>query len=200
MLHKATAEIGIAHIARLALAHRTVVNHLALGIEATGSRTRITALLLYAGPVAGTVRVDSALGSADLRRIAVVTRQALADAPVVVGQADGVDAARTGTARQDPNRRRTWLYPRANAVGIALVAVGTVADGTVGHHTAEGGLAAAAGTGIEALVVATGLVRGTVGAAQALRPTEGRRAMELGQAGAPSTGRRGLALGIGAAG
>jgi len=124
-------------MARVAFANWAVVNDLTKGIKTTNSGTRIATLFAHTSPVAWTVRVDGAFGSANLRGIAIVTRQALANAQVVVRLTECVYATGTGIARQDHHGRWTRLWSRAEGVGIAHIALGTIAHRTVGHHTTE---------------------------------------------------------------
>lgn len=74
---------------------RHVADDLALGELATGSGTGIAALLIQAGQVRGTVRVDHALGSA-LGWDTKVARQAGADGLLVGHATLGIVAAGRG--------------------------------------------------------------------------------------------------------
>lgn len=53
----------ISNITHQTTANGCVVNHIALGVEATGARTRIATLLVDAGLMAGTLCIDGTLGT-----------------------------------------------------------------------------------------------------------------------------------------
>ena len=92
-----TSGEGIALVSLLAAAHRVMHDHCALRPRGTRARTGVPALLINAGPVAGTLGVDQALGSA-VGRNAHVAGQAGAGRDTVRVAALRIAAARVGPA------------------------------------------------------------------------------------------------------
>lgn len=74
-------------------------HHMALGIRTASARTRIPTLLVDAGPIRRTVRIQDALRTAHFVRIAGILRNTLAGSGTVLFAAHGVRTARTRLTR-----------------------------------------------------------------------------------------------------
>ena len=111
------AEEGVARVARLALADRLVLHHLAGGVGAARPNAGVRALLPDAGLVRPAVGGDEALGPA-VGRLAVVARGAAAHHARAEDLADGVGPAlRAGAAEPaDGGRGR----PGGNCIKLGL--------------------------------------------------------------------------------
>lgn len=71
---RAAAGVGVALVARVAVAVRPVPDHLAVSVEATGAGARVRTHLVDTGPAQGTVRVDGTFGSTACVWVAKVAR------------------------------------------------------------------------------------------------------------------------------
>ncbi len=179
-----------------------MIDHLAVGVGAAGAGTRVNTLLIDAGRVAGTVRVDDTLGPA-VGRHAHIVGQAGAGRDVVGVAALGVGTAGAGQAgiyRPRHRRRRRDFNARALAEGIPRVAGRTLTDGVVIGHLAAGVVATRSRTGVHALLIDAGGELGAVRADHTLGPAVGRGALVAGQAGAHAHTVHLPVLAVGAAG
>jgi hypothetical protein len=73
-----------------------MIDNLAVGVQATGSRARILAFVAYASEIGGTVRVQHTLGPAAFVGVSKVIIDASACTGSVLFFADSVGSARTG--------------------------------------------------------------------------------------------------------
>lgn len=169
----------------VARADGRVVHHAAVGIEATGSRTRILAALINAGQSGRTLSVQRTLWPA-VGRTANEIGQTGAHSRLTHDTALGVATAGTGYARILIGLRTLWLIlPRGTAhERIAAVAGSTRANRVVVGHLADGLVTTGARTWVDAPLVHASSVLGALGTDRALRSTGGRSANVIGDAGA----------------
>lgn len=132
-----------------------MVYHLAIGILATGAGARILALLLLAGAIRRTIRVEHTLWSATLVGIAKVFGQALTRASAIPFTAFSIGSTGTwvaGCAHLNvAHNLRTTLHEGISGEALLAYALHGVAD-----HTAFGIQATSARTGIHTLLVHAG--------------------------------------------
>lgn len=149
-----------------ASANRTVVNHLAAGLQAASCGARIYALLVDTGLKSGALAGHHTLGST-LRRSSNVSRQAGAHGMSINVAALAVGAAGRWVAGLHNGVLHDWLHA---AVGerISFVSLKTGAHRDVVKYFANGVVATNARAWIHAAVSHAGLVTGTVGRKGAL--------------------------------
>ncbi len=151
-----------------------VADHLAPGVQAAGTRTRITALLSDAGQAIGAVRVGGAFGSARNVRVADETGKTVTADGAILCATLGIGAARIRFARivTAVNRRLDdHRNGRARRERIAGVAVATDAHRVVVGDATFGVDAAGVGARVGAAVADAALVLRTVTVEDALGPT-----------------------------
>lgn len=138
-----------------------MIDNLALGILATCAWTGITALLIEAGAIRGTIRIDHTLGSTTLVGITKVFGQALTGAGTAAFLALGINSTGTRVAGlQDLN----GCLPNWAALGkwisgetrFTQAHRGVAEDATVGIKSTE------TWTGIHTLLVDTSQAGGTL--------------------------------------
>lgn len=107
-LHVAEPE-RIAGVARATRARRQVVHDLAICVGTAGSRTWILALVAYARPVGGAVRIQDALWTTAFVRVTHIVGEATAGACSVLFPTNCVRAARRRHAGSRPFLRELLL-------------------------------------------------------------------------------------------
>lgn len=145
---------GVASIAFMARTGWNMIHHGTISINSTSISTRIFALVLGAGLVTRTIRVQYTFRPADGVRIADQIGRAGAFALSVIADVRyRVGAARTGPARIYWFRRRNVRYIwfiwslDTRREGVTVVAIGAGADGIVVDHVTLGVDTTHTGTG-----------------------------------------------------
>lgn len=147
-----------------------MIEHIADGIQATGTGTRILALLLLAGTIRRTIRVEYALGTTALIGIAKVTFLALARASILARSTTCIRSTRTWIAGIQLIQ---LLYALFNALHerIAFHTFGTGTAGSVREHTTQSRLSTQSRTRIAALLIDASLLGRTFRAGHTFRST-----------------------------
>ena len=175
-----------------------MVDHLTLGINATGVDARVDTLEVAAGPVGRTLGVGRALGSTPSVRVAKVAAHALAARLALRTEAAlGVGAAGArvaGICRL--NRFDNLGLLAALAERVAVIARRALADGNMIADAALGIEATGAAAGVLTLLVDAGRVLGTLVVDDALWPSVGWSALVSRVAGAHRRRAQRLARGV----
>lgn len=129
-----------------------MIAHKALGILSTASWAGVATLLIEAGTIRGTIRVQYTFRTTSLVGITKVLGQALTGAHTILFATLGIGATRIRVARLY-NLWRFTLYGRAKHEGISIVARLAIAHGTVAEHTTLRVAAAETWTRILATIV-----------------------------------------------
>lgn len=181
--YDATHAVWVAVVACQAVTSSQVVNHLALGVLATGSGARIAAFLVHTRQIRRAVGVQNTLGTTAIVGISEVIRQTLTRSCTTALFALGIYATRAGVA---------WLQnfnggiPNGTALTKRIPSEAAVAQahGSVTENTAVGILTTESWARIRAFLIDARLIGGTLRVGNALGPAVWWSTYEFCQAGA----------------